>query len=149
MWRSKLPANKIGQYMVVLNHPGACISCDTLASPDPGLSAQLKGTPTHQRCKYFTVFVDQFSDLTFVHLQKISNADETLEAKHAFERYGKSHGICIQHYHADNGQFAETKWLADLLLPNKQQIMSFCGVNAHFFQNGVAERCIQNLQDHT
>jgi hypothetical protein len=83
----------------VLDHPGACVSVDTLESPDAGLIAQLQGTPTHQRYKYATVFVDQFSDLTFVHLQKTSKADETVEAKHASKRFAKSHGVKVKHYH--------------------------------------------------
>jgi hypothetical protein len=149
-WRTKLPANKIGESTVIIDRPGACVSVDQLESPDTGLIAQLKGIPTTARYKCATVFVDHFSNLTFIHLQKTTNANKTVEAKHAFERYAKTHGVTVSHYHADNGRFAETKWLADLLAqpPGLEQTMSFCGVNAHF-QNGVAEKRVRDLQDGT
>ena len=132
-----------------IDRPGACVSVDQLESPDAGLIAQLKGTPTTARYTCATLFVDHFSDLTFVHLQKSTNANETVEGKHVFERYSRSHIIKITHYHADNGRFAENKWLADLVrVPGQGQTMSLCGVNVHF-QNGVAERRVRDLQDRT
>ena len=51
----------------------------------------------------------------------------------------------IQHYHADNGRFADNKFRE--AVAQKGQSLTFCGVNAHF-QNGVAERRIRELQDH-
>ena len=50
------------------------------------------------------------------------------------------------HYHADNGRFADNAFIADC---NPQlQSLSYCGINAHF-QNGIAERRIQDLQEQT
>ena len=40
---------------------------------------------TRQRYKYTTVFVDQASRMGFVYLQKTCSAEETIEAKRAFE----------------------------------------------------------------
>ncbi len=68
-----------------------------------------------------------------------------MEAKEAFERYCHSHGVTVSHYHADNGRFADN--LFRQAVASKNQSLTFCGVNAHH-QNGVAERCIQELQDH-
>jgi hypothetical protein len=58
-----------------------------------------------------TVFVDHFSGLTFVYLQFFTNAEEKVNAKKAFEAYAALQGVNFWHYHADNGRFAETKWL--------------------------------------
>jgi len=43
----------------------------------------------------------------------------------------------ISHYHADNGIFADTKFLAHIAQAG--QTISFCGAYAHF-QNGIAEK---------
>jgi hypothetical protein len=93
---------------------------------------------------YVTVFTDHFSDLSYVHLQKTITSAETLEAKDAFKAYAKSIGVTIQHYHADNGQFADNLFLKSI--KDKGQTISFCGVNAHF-QNGIAEKRICDLQE--
>jgi hypothetical protein len=52
-------------------------------------------------------FVDQFSGLSFVHLQKICSGEETLDVKMAFEGFARSLNVQIQHYHAENGRFCE------------------------------------------
>jgi hypothetical protein len=79
-----------------------------------------------------------------MHLQQITNAIETLEAKHQFESYARSQGITIRHYHADNGRFVESTWADDA--KDKGQDMSYAGVGAHH-QNGRAEKRIRDLQD--
>jgi hypothetical protein len=89
-------------------------------------------------------FVDQFSGLSFVHLQKTSSGEETLGAKMAFEGFARSMNVRVQHYHADNGRFCENLWMANV--KKEGQTISFCRVNAHF-QNGVAERRIRDLSD--
>jgi hypothetical protein len=70
--------------------------------------------------------------------------DEILEAKIAFEQCALTHGVHIQHYHADNGRFAEKKFMQAIL--NSKQDLSFCGVNAHH-QNSRAERRIRHLTE--
>jgi Reverse transcriptase (RNA-dependent DNA polymerase) len=124
--------------------PGECVSVDQLESSTPGLVAQLKGKPTKARYRVATVFVDHFSRLSYVHFQKSSSAEETVEAKRAFEIYAKSHNVTVRHYHADNGRFAELLFTQEIAKCG--QSISFCGVNAHF-QNGIAERRIRELQD--
>ena len=142
-WRTKVPTNQIGtRYKITA--PGDCISVDQFESPVPGLVAQIKGIPTVARYTSGTVFIDHFSDVTYVHIQKSLSALETIQAKEAFERWSSSHGVTIRHYHADNGRFAENAFLKHI--QESKQTISFCGVNAHF-QNGRAERRIRTLQD--
>ena len=49
--------------------PGQIVSVDQLESPTPGFIAQLKGILTKQCYKYATVFVDQYSRLSYIFLQ--------------------------------------------------------------------------------
>jgi hypothetical protein len=142
-WRSKAKPNSIN-HITPITKSGDCVSVDQMVSPVPGLVAQTKGYPTKMRYNAATIFVDQYSDLTYCHLQPTLNADDTIEAKEAFERFCNSHGVKIKHYHANNGRFAETAFMAHVAA--KGQTISFCGVNAHF-QNGKAERRIRTLQD--
>jgi hypothetical protein len=124
--------------------PGEVVSVDQLQSPIPGLIAQLKGIPTRDRYTCATVFVDHFSDLTYVYLQISTDGDDTLRAKHEFERYARSYGINVQSYHSDNGRFVDSKWINDQRIKN--QAASLCGVNAHH-QNGIVEKRIRDIQD--
>ena len=126
--------------------PGQVVSVDQLESNSPGLIAQLKGKLTQQRYKYATVFVDQYSGYTFVYLQRRLTSEETVQAKHAFDRMSEQRGVKILHYHADNGRFADNAFINDC--KTQGQGLSYCGVNAHF-QNGIAERRIQDLQEQT
>ena len=70
--------------------------------------------------------------------------DETLKAKAAFEAYARSLRVKIRHYHADNGRFTDKDFKT--AIEDAGQIISYCGVNAHF-QNGRAEKKIRDLQD--
>ena len=69
---------------------------------------------------------------------------ETIEAKQAFERFATDHSVCIKHYHADNGRFADNAFKQHC--SQQQQQITYCGVNAHF-QNGVAERTIRDITE--
>ena len=127
-------------------YPGQVVSIDQLESTSPGFIAQLKVTLTQQRYRYATVFVNQFSRYMFVYLQKHITSQETVMAKHAFERATEQHGVTIKRYHADNGRFADNAFIQDCQA--NRQILSYCGVNAHF-QNRIAECRIQDLQEQT
>ena len=92
-----------------LSRPGQCVSIVHMVSSTPGLMGLLRGTTKHwynSAC----IFVDQYSGLSYVHLQQSISGDETVEAKQAFEAYSAHLGVTIQHYHADNGIFADTTW---------------------------------------
>ncbi|CAJ1959006.1 unnamed protein product [Cylindrotheca closterium] len=141
-WREKRRKHWTKERTVT--RPGEVISVDQLVSPSPGLIAQISGTLTKKRYKYATVYVDQYSGLSFVYLQKTATADETIEGKKAFEAYCKQHGVRVQHYHADNGIFRAHKWVDECR--KMEQGLSFAGVNAHH-SNGLAERRIRSLQD--
>jgi GAG-pre-integrase domain len=128
-WRTKTSPTQVQGGRSVLE-PGDCVSVDQMQSPVPGHIAQVKGHPTKERYTAATVFVDHYSDVTFVHLQKTLNAKDTIEAKEAFERWARSCGTTINHYHADNGRFAETNFMAHVA--RMGQTITFCGVNAQF-----------------
>jgi GAG-pre-integrase domain len=124
---------------------GECGSIDQLESSTPGLIAQTKGWLTTKRYRVATVFVDHFSDLSYIYLQQTKSSEETKEAKISFERYANQSGVKICRYQADNGRFADKLFREHI--QQSGQALTFCGVNAHF-QNAVAERRIRKLQDH-
>ena len=124
--------------------PGQVVSVDQLKSTTPGFVAQLKGLLTTQRYNYATIFVDQYSKLSFVFLQKRITSAETVLAKQSFECFARDHGVKILHYHADNGRFADNGFIQ--ACKDNNQGITYCGVNAHF-QNGVAEKRIRDLQE--
>ncbi len=78
----------------------------------------------------------------YVHLQKTTDAEETIEAKEAFEQMCETHNVKVLHYHADNGIFRCNKWKKAIKVG--KQKLTFAGVNAHH-QNGKAERQIREL----
>ena len=133
-WQSKL--GKQRQEKKALK-PGEVISIDQMVSPVPGLITQMVGFLMRQRYKYATVFVDQASRMGFVYLQKTCSAEETIEAKRAFEQYAENRGVRVQAYHADNGIFKAKRWVEECR--QRKQNLTFAGVNAHH-QNGIAER---------
>lgn len=141
-WRHKSPHNKAES--VEPTRPGQVVSVDQMKSPTPGFVAQGTGILTTARYWYATVYVDQYSSLGYLYLQKTSTAEETLLGKMAFEYYCAQHGVKVQHYHADNGIFRAHKWVLDCRA--KGQGLTFAGVNAHH-QNGRAEARIRRLQE--
>jgi hypothetical protein len=87
--------------------PGECVSIDQLESDQPGLVAQMKGKVTTARYTCATFFVDQHSQWSYIHFQKSTYGEETVEAKRTFERLANSYRVRIRHYHRNNGCFAE------------------------------------------
>ncbi len=144
-WRTKPKVGQQGGKLQTASEPGQCISINQLESSTPGLIAQIKGWLAKKRYKVATIFVDHFSGLSYIHLQKSTNADETLEAKLAFERFASKFKVQVKSYRAVNGRFVENKFMAPAVKESGQTI-TVCGVNAHF-QNAVAERRIRTLQD--
>jgi hypothetical protein len=68
--------------------------------------------------------------------------EETLLAKHAYERFLSSIGVPAKAYHVDNRRFADQGFQDDCNLSN--QVITFCGVGSHH-QNGIAKRKIKEL----
>ena len=123
---------------------GECVSVDQMISRTPGFIGMMRGFITKQRYTCATIFVDHHSDLSFTHLQKSTNMEETLKALAAFEAFAHHHGVTIMYYHADNGRLTD-KELMDTIA-NKRQAVFLCGVNARF-QNSRAEKRIRDLHD--
>jgi hypothetical protein len=141
-WRNKGKSPKGVGHLATA--PGQMVSVYQLESSAAGFISQLKGTLTRRRYKAATIFVDNFSRMSYVHLQESLTSADTVEAKEACEAFSRNTGVRIQHYHADNGRFADNGFMN--AVKQKQQTISFCGVNAHF-QNGIAEKIIRDLQE--
>ena len=145
-WKHRSPKNKHKSLLTPVKNPGDRVSVDMLQSPHPGFIAQMTGILTRRRYHYATIYIDNYSAFSYIHLQKTATIEETLESKRAFEAVAKQHGVSIKSYHADNGIFRANKWIADC--NDKHQSLTFAGVNAHH-QNGRAERRIRLLQELT
>jgi hypothetical protein len=141
-WRGK--EGKQTHQVFVATKPGECISVDQMESSQVGFFAQSKGKLTKKQYTGATIFVDHFSRLRFIHLMLDLSAEETLKAKRAFEQFASEHGVKIQHYHCNNGRFADNAFKQSC--EQSRQQLTFCGVNAHF-QNGIAERAIRDLSE--
>jgi hypothetical protein len=88
IWRGK-PLKKNGRETELSRRPGQVVSVDQLVSHTPGLIAQMTGFLATRRYKYITIYVDQFSRLGFIYLQKTASAEETIEGKKAFDTYAR------------------------------------------------------------
>ena len=108
LWRNK-PEKEYVSPKAKLK-PGDVVSVDQLVSPVPGFVAQMTVKLTTKRYRYATVFVDQSSKVGYTHLQKTADAEETVEAKIAFESFMQLMGVSVRAYHADNGIFSANKW---------------------------------------
>ena len=141
-WRGKGKGHKHSICRESDSFPGARTSVDQMVSHFGGLIPQIKGRL--MKAKYYgaTIFVDHFTDYTYVHLMKDATAESTLEAKNAYEHLLHTFGHKVLAYHADNGRFAETVFMGDV--KDKAQNITFCGVGSHH-QNGIAERKIRTL----
>jgi hypothetical protein len=115
-----------------------------MTSTEVGFYAQMKGKLTKKRYRCATVFFNYYSHLRFVHLQVNDSSVKTVAAKRTFETFAAEHGIKIQHYHCNNGQFSDNAFKQ--ACHDGCQQLTFCGVNAHF-QNGIAKRSICNLSE--
>ena len=108
-WRIQGAANRSTLHPTT--RAGEFILVDQIKSFTPSFLAQIKGHLTRHRYRVAAVFVDHFSDLSYVHLQLSINGDNTLAAKKAFEAYAHHHGITIRQYQTDNNCFDKHKWV--------------------------------------
>jgi hypothetical protein len=109
---------------------------DHLVSAHPGLIPQISGKLTCMQINGAMVIVDHYSDHVFVFLMHNLSLEETLLAKHAYERFLSSLGLTAKAYHTDNGQFADKGFKDDCAMSNRS--ITLCGVGGHH-QNGIAE----------
>jgi hypothetical protein len=119
--------------------PGSTVHVDQLEVMTPGLIPQLKGKLQHSKYMCATIFINEFSGKDFVYCQTKMDTEQTLEAKAHCEQHFWEHGVTIQHYHSNNGQFYDNEFRKSYL--EAHQKLAFCGVNAHH-QNGIAENHI-------
>jgi len=70
------------------------------------------------------IYVDQFSDLSYAFLQENATSKETLKGKLAFEQYARELGVEIEHYHADNGRFADNTFINHV--KEQGQTITYC-----------------------
>ncbi|KAL7460959.1 hypothetical protein ACHAXS_001393 [Conticribra weissflogii] len=70
------------------------------------------------------------------------SAASTVEAKQNFEHFCGTRNVDVEHYHANNGLFADSDLTQEI--KKNMQRLTFCGVNAHH-QNGITERMIKSL----
>ncbi len=89
-----------------------------------------------------TVIIDHYSNQVYVFLMRNLSLEETLIAKHAYERFLSSIGVTAKADHADNEQFADKGSKDDCTMSN--QSITFCGVGGHH-QNGIAEPNVKEL----
>ena len=124
--------------------PGAVVSIDQLESPIPGFVPIARGQPTTSHYCGASVFADDASGFTYVHLHQAMTTQETIDTKHAFKCIAEQHAVRVRHYHCDNGRFADRAFMDDVC--NAGQTITFCDVGAHH-QNGVAERRIRDITE--
>ena len=90
------------------------------------------------------MFVDHHSRLKYVHLTTSTSSPQTVYAKESYERHCRHMDVHIQHYHCDNGRFADNAFIEHC--EKQGQTITYCGAYAHF-QNGIAEKAIRDLQE--
>ena len=78
-WRAKWAANR--DKVHPSTQPSNCVYVDHLESTTPWFIAQLKGRLTKDRYRCATNFLDNYSSLSYVHLQRSTNGDDTLEER--------------------------------------------------------------------
>jgi hypothetical protein len=144
LWRTKDQRDN-DHSVFAATKPGECVSVNHMQLTEPGFYGQAKGALAKTCYRNATMFVNHFSRLKLVYLMTSNlTSAKTVNAKQAFEQFATKHGIQIQHYHCNNGRFAESMFHE--ACKAQHQKLTFCGVNAHF-QHGIAEQAICNLSE--
>jgi hypothetical protein len=76
--------------------PGEGVSVDQMESRAVGFVAQLKGRLTRGRYWVATIFVDHYSRIGYVQLQKDSMSVEKMKAMRAFELFAQERGVKVK-----------------------------------------------------
>ena len=124
------------------DQPGMCISTNKIKSPQSGLIPVLKGKQTSRNYHVGSIFVDNFSKVTYVHCSESSTVNKFAKAKHTFEEYAAKFGVKIQKYHAEHGAFNTQVFKESIITVN--QTIFFSGVDAQH-QNKIAERTTKTV----
>ena len=78
--------------------------------------------------------MDYYTGYLFVALMRDITSESMLTAKKYFEHRCAVLGVKVEHYHVDNGRFAEPAWINEC--KRCKQDLTFCGVGDHH-QNGI------------
>ena len=124
-------------------HPGDCVSTDQYVCKQPGRLSHTYGKED-ESLKYNggTIYMDHGSRYVYLRNQISLAIGETLQGKHDFEGFAKTHGVKIKNIRADNKPFGSKEFLLDLKLQDQE--ITFSGVGAHH-ENGVAERTLRTI----
>ena len=137
----KIKRNKFNKIVSTdIKNVGDLVHIDQAESSTPGRPMTLSGHNNQEKVTCFTLFVDSISKKIHVHFQTSTNAAQTLQGKHRFERQAQQFDVKIKNFRADNGIFRSKEFRDDLEI--HEQDVTYCGVGAHH-QNGVAERHIR------
>ena len=123
--------------------PGDCISMDQYVCRKPGRLAHTFGKEDKSlRYSGGTIFCDHASQYIWINHQISLRVGDTLQGKHAFEKFALEYGVKFKSFHADNQPFRAAKFQEDLDLQG--QTITYSGVGAHH-SNGVSERSIKTI----
>ena len=110
--------------------------------PLPGLVSQTMDKITKRRYVSSQLVMDHASNFCHVtHLEDFS-AEETLRAKHQYERIASACGNSVRKFRSDNGRFSDRAFLEDVYSSGQQ--IELCSISAHH-QNGISERGIRAI----
>ena len=137
-------SDSVGAISRDCNRPGQLISVDHFVCKTKGrlFTSRGKTVPT-EMFSGGCVFVDNFSGMIHVEMQKNLNTHETLEAKNKFEAQALDYGVIPQSYLSDNGP-AFTSNEFERHMKQFAQVSKYAGAGAHH-HNGVAERSIRTV----
>ena len=76
-----------------IKNSGDCVSIDHLISAKPGLIPRICGKHTQDRICAAVIFKDHVSDFNYTHLMTSCNLEETIAAKHAFEKLAATYNV--------------------------------------------------------
>eukprot|EP00957_Ditylum_brightwellii_P034214 2593553-Ditylum_brightwellii.AAC.1 len=84
------------------NTPRKGTSADHMISHQLGLMPQVTGTLTHERYWGATTMVDHASSYSYSNFIMGTTNEQTVAAKHAYERAMREYGHNVESYHGDN-----------------------------------------------
>ena len=87
-WRNKHEYKHIKPAKI----PAECVSVDSFECSTKGLIGQIKGHLMWARYTAATVFVDHYSGLSYVHVQRDQTSVELMKSKMAFENFAGTQG---------------------------------------------------------
>ena len=143
-WKGRGKHVRIILWRSYYNFPGAQINVnyDQVYGQVGRLKPQVRGILTEARYSTSTVFVDHFTELTYVHLMTNTGGNNTSAAKNMYEHLFLQRGYRVLAYFVDNDRFAEATFKNNAT--DKAQSISCCETG-HHSQNRIAKNRIKTL----